>query len=73
MTITCKPESMTEEGVSLGVKISVNKEIKNLSDAVKVTYEAMEILSILRCIKDYNSDAFHIAMEHFIEEELSNE
>lgn len=73
MTITCKPESMTEEGVSLGVKISVNKEIKTLSEPIKDTYEAMEILSILRYIKEYNIDAFHIAMEHFIEEELKNE
>ena len=36
-------------------------------------YEAMQYASILRGMRDHNKKAFNAAMEHFIEEELSNE
>ena len=72
MIIKCKPEDVTTEGVKLGVKISQDGVWKDAPDGFKDVYEAMEINTIFKCLKDYNEDAFNLAMEHFIEEELKN-
>ena len=78
MTITTKLEDVTTTGARIGVHIKKEKPKKNedipetLNNVVDDLYSAMEIISILRALKDYNEMSFNIAMEHFIEEELSN-
>lgn len=79
MTITTKLEDVTTEGAKIGVHIK-KKQLEKpegipemLDCIVSDLYETMEIVSILRALKDYNEKAFNMAMEHFIEEELGDD
>lgn len=71
MIINCKIEAIDDKGsAKCGVHIERNSpDIPVLTDV----YEAIEIASILRALRDCNKMAFNAAMEKFIEEELSNE
>lgn len=78
MTITTNLEDVTTTGAKIGVHIHRERPEKAegipeiLDNIVGDLYETMEIVSILRALKDCNEKAFNTAMEHFIEEELSN-
>lgn len=78
MTITTKLEDVTTKGAKIGVHIKTERPKRAedvpemLSNVVDDLYHTMEIVSILRALKDYNEKAFSMAMEHFIEEELSD-
>ena len=71
MIIKCKIEDIDDNGeAKCGVHIERNSpDVPMLSDV----YESIEISSRLRALRDCNKIAFHVAMEKFIEEELSNE
>lgn len=71
MIINCKIEDIDDNGAAkCGVHIERNSpDIPVLSDL----YESIEIASILRALRDCNKMAFNVAMEKFVEEELSNE
>lgn len=77
MTITTKLEDITTKGVNIGVHIHEEKPHKvegipdSLGDMFADIYESMEILSILKALKDKNEIAFSHAMEIFIEGELT--
>lgn len=79
MTITTKLEDVTTEGAKIGVHIKKErlKKAEGIPDMIENIvgdlYDTMEIVSILRALKDYNEGAFNLAMEHFIEEELKND
>lgn len=78
MTITTNLEDVTTKGTKIGVHIQRAKfetpedmpEV--LDNIVSDLYETMEIVSILKALKDCNEKAFNTAMEHFIEEELGD-
>ena len=78
MTITTKLEDVTTEGTKIGVHIHRERPERPegipeiLDNIVGDLYESMEIISILRALKESNEIAFNSAMEHFIEEELNN-
>jgi hypothetical protein len=71
-------EDVTTKGAKIGVHIHKAKLEKPedmpeiLVNIVGDLYDTMEIISILKALKDYNEKAFNMAMEHFIEEELSD-
>lgn len=78
MTITTEWKDVTTEGVSIGVRIKKDRPKKGEDDTGIIDniladlYDTMEIASILRALKDSNEEAFNMAMECFIEEELKN-
>lgn len=68
---------VTDKGANIGVTIHKAKSKKlnelpetlnNLFDGV---YMSMEIVSILRALKEYNEGAFNHAMDIFVTEELA--
>ena len=71
MIVKCTIEDLYKEGAArCGVHIEhTAPDVPILSDL----YEAIEIASILRGLRDCNKIAFNAAMEKFVEEELSNE
>ena len=78
MKITTKIEEVDGIMTKLGVHIEKEKRpqieefpemLNNIMDDL---IETMEISSILRALKESNEKAFNVAMEHFIEEELSD-
>lgn len=75
MKIWTELESVNDSGLTkVGVHIENKKSegdgiIDQILDGVVTT---MEIVGILRALKEYDNKAFNVAMEHFIEEELSN-
>lgn len=77
MTITTKLEDVTIKGAKIGVHIKTERPKRAedvpeiVSNVVDDLYHTMEIVSILRALKDYNEIAFNSAMEHFIEEEIA--
>jgi hypothetical protein len=78
MTITTELCGVTKKGTNIGVRIKRERPERPegipeiLDNIVGDLYETMEIVSILKALKDSNEKAFNIAMEHFIEEELSD-
>ena len=75
MKIWTELESVNDSGLTkVGVHIESQKSecdgiIDTMIDGVITT---MEIVGILRALKDYDNKAFNLAMQHFIEEELTN-
>lgn len=78
MTIKTELCGVTEKGANIGVRIKKERPEKLegipeiLDNVFSDLYETMEIVSILKALKDSNEKAFNVAMEHFIEEELSD-
>ena len=79
MKITTEWNDVTTEGVNIGVRIHRERPEKSedgtdpIGDLIADVYDTMEIVSILKALKDSNVKAFNKAMEHFITEELKNE
>lgn len=71
MKIETRIEDVRKEGASISVKIRPDN-MDSIPDILQGGFIAMNIVSILRALKDYNEKAFNIAMENFIEEELKN-
>lgn len=75
MTITTEWRDATMEGVDVGVRIK--KERPNIEEGTPIggilaeMYDFIEILSILRALKDNSETAFNKAMDSFIQEELA--
>lgn len=78
MTIKTELCDVTEKGANIGVHIKKERpeKLEGIPDILDNIfgdlYETMEIVSILTALKDSNEKAFNAAMEHFIEEELSD-
>lgn len=79
MIIETELNDVTETGANIGVHIKRERPEKAedipeiLNNIFGDVYETMEMVSILKALKDCNEMAFKCAMEHFIEEELLNE
>lgn len=77
MRIETEIHDVTEAGVNIGVHIHKEQlgKVKDIPEELNVIfrdiYETMEIVSILKSLKDNNEVAFSHAMDIFNEEELS--
>lgn len=77
MKITTVWNDVTTKGVNIGVRITRERPEKAedgtdpIGDMIADVYDTMEIVSILKAIKESNENAFNKAMERFIEEELA--
>lgn len=79
MKITTEWKDINTMGVNIGVRITKERPEKAedgtdpIGDIIADVYDTMEIVSILKALKESNEKAFNKAMERFIEEELANE
>lgn len=77
MKIITEWNDITTEGVNIGVRIKKERPEKSedgtdfIGDIIADVHDTMEIVSILKALKDFNENAFNKAMECFIEEELN--
>lgn len=72
MRIETKVNDITKEGVEIAVHMRFNK-MSDVPEFIRNEIISADILAILRALKGKEEKAFMDAMEHFIEEELSNE
>lgn len=72
MKIETKVNGTTKDGVEIIVHMRYNK-MSDVPEFMRNEIISTDILAILRALKGKEEKAFSVAMEHFIEEELSNE